>query len=391
MSMTTTMMKAANQWATRPHDERFWTLAEAAKACQAYRDSASVVSLDYSLVRAEAQGDDLFLRGKRGAPAQMTHYFFGQLASKVKAPAKYLRQLPPTLAAQNLNHGLKERGETGDKGRLLVHENGSLLARAALGDRYVWLWNAEVMQRAQALEAKGWRPPPAFPVRNDPRARPATEADIIDSAKVGCPIHVGDLIAPAGIYASDHDAFLFLVNDHVRIDDGTPEGLIRFILLWNSEVGDRSFGGMFGLFKGACGNHIMWGVSDRVEFRMTHTGRVRTKAFNQLGRWLHDYGTMSALPQENTIRQAKAKVLGKGRVEVLDTVGKVARKARLPLPNTLLETAYEHAERHEERYAAEPNTLWGMVQGLTAVGRRSYADSRTSIDRAAGKLIDAVL
>ena len=36
---------------------------------------------------------------------------------------------------------------------------------------------------------------------------------------------LGDLIAPAGIYASDHDMFAFMVNEDARIDDGSDEGI----------------------------------------------------------------------------------------------------------------------------------------------------------------------
>ena len=47
------------------------------------------------------------------------------------------------------------------------------------------------------------------------------------------------MIAPAGIYASDHDMFAFLVNEEYRIDDGSDGGLARGFFVQNSEVGPR--------------------------------------------------------------------------------------------------------------------------------------------------------
>jgi len=45
------------------------------------------------------------------------------------------------------------------------------------------------------------------------------------------------MISPAGIYASDHDMFSFLVNEEYRIDDGSDGGLARGFFVQNSEVG----------------------------------------------------------------------------------------------------------------------------------------------------------
>jgi len=48
------LFKAANQWATRPADERFWTLQEAAHACLAYRRQAGTKAVPYADLRVEA-------------------------------------------------------------------------------------------------------------------------------------------------------------------------------------------------------------------------------------------------------------------------------------------------------------------------------------------------
>ena len=114
--------KASRQWAERPVDERFWSPSDAVMAAREHRDSAATSTVRYGDLRVEARGDDIALLGRTDAPAALTHYAFGQLAGRVKAPAEYLRQLPPTLAAQNLNHGLKARGAGGDSAHIILVE-----------------------------------------------------------------------------------------------------------------------------------------------------------------------------------------------------------------------------------------------------------------------------
>ena len=125
------LFKASNQWSTRPADERFGSIQEMYEACRHYADSAREARTPYSELRLESQNNEVQLTGRAGQFAKLTHWAFGQLASLVGAPAGYLRNLPATLAVQNLNHGLKRRTtEQGDStAQLLFHSNGSLLLR----------------------------------------------------------------------------------------------------------------------------------------------------------------------------------------------------------------------------------------------------------------------
>jgi len=112
--------------------------------------------------------------------------------------------------------------------KALVHANGTTVLRALTSDRYSRFWNWEVFERLCGLEQQGWQVPPGRPTKgNDPNARPATEADCLNDRMAGLGIKPGDPIAPAGIYASDHDMFAFLVNEEYRIDDGSDGGLAR--------------------------------------------------------------------------------------------------------------------------------------------------------------------
>lgn len=381
------LFKASNQWATRPADERFWDLQEMHDACKSYRRQAATSTVRYSDLRVEADTGDIRLVGKTGVPAQLTHYAFGQLCQRVSAPASYLRNLPATLAAQNLNHGLKSRRDENDEAHLLWHQNGGFLLRAALTERYKRIWNYEVCERLLPLSADGWRAPPARPSgRADSRARPATEADLLDRRGF-LSVNVGDMIAPAGLYASDHDMFAFLVNEERRIEDGSDDGLARGFFVWNSEVGDSSFGMMTFLYKHVCGNHIVWDAQGVKEIRIPHVGAARAKSWRQVQATVRTYSDASVSDVEAKIKEAQTKELGGTKDEVLDALFGLARKKRVPLPRKTLDAAYDRADERSSEYGS-PRSLWGIVNGLTEISQETeYADRRVDIDRAAGKLM----
>jgi hypothetical protein len=59
------------------------------------------------------------------------------------------------------------------------------------------------------------------------------------------------------------------------------------------------------------------------------------------------------------------------------------------LSKTTIDAAYETAEQFTDAYG-DPRTVWGMVNGITHYSQESaFADSRTLLDRAAGRLLQA--
>ena len=127
---------ASRQWANRPADQRFRTLAALHAACSSEAEISRVAAVQLADLRVETSGDELMLRGKAGAPASFTNWAFGQLAGKVGAPGSYLRTFPPTLAAQNLNHGLKTTKAEDAAMYLRVENGGELRVKAITSPKY---------------------------------------------------------------------------------------------------------------------------------------------------------------------------------------------------------------------------------------------------------------
>lgn len=379
------LFKASNQWAQRPDDERFSTLQELHDAVSSYRATAREATVPFNTLRTEARGTEIVLVSKANTPARLTNWAFGQVALAVGAPANYLRNLPPTLAAQNLNYGLAKTEDRTDR-QLLLHANGDLLARAITSERYTRIWNADITSRLLSMPDQGWQVPPARPVRDGQRGtRIATEADVLRGEGFGLSIHVGDQIAPAGLYASDHDLFVFMVNNDKRISEpGNPDGLARGFFVINSEVGAASFAIIRFLYRHVCGNHIVWGAQQVSEFRIKHIGNADDRAFAHIKGELVKYANESASDEEARIDKTARFIIGATKDEVLDSLFNVKS---LGLSRARLSDAYDRAEQ-DEVAAVNPRSLWGMAQGVTRLSQESqYADERVQLDRAAGKIL----
>lgn len=250
------LFKASQQWSTRPADETFPNVQTAFEAAKHYAASAAEkANVPLQSVRTEVVDSEVCLTGRGGIPARVSNWAFGQLARMADAPAGYLRTLPATLAAQNLNYGLKSATDANpdQSVNIMAHSNGSILVRALTSNRYARIWNYEVLGRMLPLEADGWTCPTPF------RTSTATAAN-----------------PDPTVYVSDHDMFAFLVREDYRIaEPGNPEGLARGFFVENSEVGASSLKVTTFLYRFMCANHIVWGAKDVSELAVRHIGKAR--------------------------------------------------------------------------------------------------------------------
>lgn len=385
--MTMNLFTASNQWANRPADQRFGSIAEMLAACREYANGAREATVPFSDIRVEKVDEDLQLVGRSGVPARLTHFVFGQMSRLAGAPANYLRTLNPTLAAQNINFGLAHRSaDAANDAKLLFHQNGGLVLRALTTELYERIWNWEVVERLQGLIDEGWQVPPARPaIEGQSGTRKATEADVLASRSSGLSIQVGDTIAPAGLYASDHDMFAFLVYEKNRINNGTENGLARGAFFSNSEVGDKSITRTTFLYEYVCGNHIVWGAKEVKKLRFEHTGKNLRSKLGLFTAELTEYADSSASEDEAYIKRAQQKTIGATKKDVLDYLFKLRIGG---LTVKAADAAYELAAVHQDDANAAPNTVYGMVHGLTRLSQLTeYADQRSVLDVAAGKVM----
>lgn len=353
------LMHASNQWSSRPADERFSSLVDLHGAVTHFRAiAAESTGVDLSKMRAASAviggNTEPVLIGQNGTQANFTHHSFGQVARRIGAPANYLRELPVDLAVANLNNGLAKA--EGTKDNLLFTQNGALTLRAAVSDKYSRIWNSDITSRLIRLteQSPEWQPAPAA----------------FDGSR--------------GLYASDRDMFAFLVDNDRRIfEKGPAGGLGRGFFVWNSEVGDKSFGVMTFLYEYVCGNHRVWGASGVAELRIPHVGNADERAFSKLAIELRKYADSSSAEDELKIERQMRIELGATKEDVLDKVFGL----RVPaLTKTLIENAYDRAVEREDRYGS-PRSVWGFTGGLTELAtEKAYTEDRVAIEKAAGKI-----
>jgi hypothetical protein len=397
------LTQASNEWAKRPADQRFWNLDEMMAATTQSRTDSRELTVDMDSTHAVGwsrgsrvlgEGVKLRLGGEAGDALHdkygsrmtpFTNWSFGQLCRTIGAPASYLQSLDPSTAADCVNEGLsKWRAKGFDSREALLHMNGSPKLKSLTSDRYVRVWNSEIVSRLGHLHAQGWRVPPARPSSQEgERTRIATEADCLNfGTRSVLSVKPGDKIAPAGLYASDHDMFAFLINPEAVIENGmSPGGMRRGTMIRQSEVGECSIWKLDFLFDTVCGNHIVWGAQDVSETRVRHTGSAHDR-WEAIVRQVTESVDAGAHEQEAKIRDAQSFMLGNDEDEVIDFLfGK-----RLVAKRTARQ-AYALAEEHSDVHG-DPRTAWGFVSGLTRLSQdTTFADKRTDLDLVAGKIL----
>lgn len=365
------LYQAHEQWAKRPADERFNSLESLHGACLASRNGAVEKSVPFGTLRFEAQGNDVAAVSRRGGVAPLAHWAFGQVAARAGAPAGYLRTLPATLAAQNLNYGVKALQDGKDANMLfrVVAKPASpelapiVLVNAVTGDRYMRIWNHEVTERLLDLQSRGWAPAkPTFRSFGDDR--------------------------PA-LYASDHDMFAMVMMPNTTLQQPVASAkheapLYRGLIYSNSEVGAACLSATSFWFNAMCGNHIIWGATNVVELKARHVGTIRER----MAGWelaIRKYADSSATEDAAKMQHAATVRIAATKEQVLDLLfGKYGNK--IGMSKTAIEGAYNAVIEDEDGDARTP---WGFVQGATRYSQTlQYADERIAVDRAAAKVLD---
>ncbi len=355
--------RASNEWASRPADQRFLTVPDLYAAVAARRQMSTVhdVALDRMTLQPTETGD-LSLRDARGSVGGvLSNWAFGQLCSRAKAPAGYLRTLPAQLAAIPLQWSLEthEGSDEANDGKLLIQgAEGQGTIAAVTSPTYGRIWDRDVVQAvARNIDLDVWKVPAASYAARD--AKRATT-----------------------LYASDRDVFMFLVDDGREIDAGGGDVLKRGFYVWNSEVGSSTFGIRTFTYDYVCDNRTIWGQGNIKEITIRHTSGGPHR-FASVVPQLTAYAHSSAIEMVQTIKAAKATRVGKDA----KAVGEWLKARGFTAP--VAAKAYAAAEREQRGY--DPGSVWGIVQGLTETARDiKHTDERVTLEAKAGALLEGL-
>lgn len=354
---------ASHQWATRPADQRFVSLTDLHGFVENIRSHSRgkvVSSRGITAAPVESDNKGLVAVGPNGAPVNVTHWSFGQLASRAGAPSGYLRELPAPIAADCINYGLQYSRNIEDLGVLLYQNGGMGELRAVTGPNYGRIWNATITRALVKQFGDGitgtWKVPGEFGKR-------------VEITK-----------ANTTLYASDRDMFVFLADEDHRIvvpnrRNGESGTLARGFFVWNSEVGAATFGVATFLFDYVCMNRIIWGATEYAEVRVRHTSGAPDRWIEEVSPAITAYANASTHRIDAAIKAARL-----ARIENIDEfLSKRFTRTQV--------SSIKAAHMADEQRPIE--TLWDAATGITAYARGiEYQDQRVNLEREAGKILD---
>lgn len=359
---TTVDTRASNQWATRPADQRYMTLDSLQEAVAARKERAYTIAQPTTALKValSEDGQDILVGANDHGDERMltpNHWSFGQIcASAGGAPASWMRKLPAPMAAINLEFGLAKLADR-ESSLLLGDTDGTL--RAVTSPTYGRIWDIEVVDAVRRVNADGrWKVPAASYATSDPK-RATT------------------------LYASDRDVFVFLVDDQHPIEvPGETQPLFRGFYTWNSEVGSATFGLATFLYERVCDNRTIWGVSQKRELTIRHTGGAPRRFEYEAPRMLREYANEDSTRVVEGVKAAQAAQIGTTNAEVMDWLS--AKGFTVATAKKAVDAAV--AER------GGAGTVWDIVNGLTAHARTiTHTDARIDLEAKAGKLMEQAL
>jgi hypothetical protein len=352
-------MDASAQWSTRPADERFETLTALRESVNGRRMRSKSIDIDVTRIEAKTSDDGTLAINGTIQPSQPSHWSFGQLATILKAPAAYLRTLPKPLLVDCLNNGVRNADRDTVKFMTVESMDGGVnTLQAVTSPTYGRIWDADAVDCvSRIVERTGNK-------FYNPKA------------------YVGGAQRPSGLYASDRDVFMFMIDGGSRLDVGPRAQLNRGFIVKNSEVGAASFSLKTFLFNEVCGNHIIWGATDVNELVIRHTQNGPYRFDSQAAPALLAYANSTAKTEMDVIGRAQQTLVCKDRETLTSFLNRSGKFTKSEITG-----CYDFAKAEE----GDCKTLWHVVQGLTAYARGfDYVDARVNLETRAGELLNQV-
>ena len=386
-----TLTEASREWASRPRDQRFQSIADLSAAVNSRRSRSRSKDVDLTGLRVIATDDDDLKLETKTETLEFSNWSFGQMAAGLQAPAAYLRRLPAPLAARNLNHGLDATAaDSGkrDASKLLMVDPVDDLDKplsitidsrlqAMTSPTYGRIWDADCVALAERLiDRSGGKFFNPLAYKTDERGFRG-----IQIGNDGKPI-----TERAGLYASDHDIFMYLIDGGSRLEAGTdahgnPDTLNRGFFISNSETGAATFFLQTFLFRETCGNNYVYGSQDVHRLTVRHSKNGPARFDTEAWPILNSYLNRPSAPDVSQILAAKQTLLPEGEPEIM------AFAARHKITRPEVRQAMAYAKREEGDF----RTVWQFVSGLTASARDiEHIDTRSDLEKRAGRIMESI-
>ena len=258
---------AHREWASRPPDERYASVAAALRrGLREAQPHRRADHRDREPARAEptAPTRSSSTSESRRRRSDLTHWSFEQLAGIAGAPPNYLRTLPAPIAADAINYGLQRCARV--EQQLFADATAPWTLHAITSPRYARVHHDELASRVLDLMDlhPSWHLPLGY------------KDGVMGAERV-----------PSGAYLGDRDMFLFLVDGNRDLDDPTDAshaGLFRGFMLRNSDVGAAALTLDVFLFRAVCGESHHLGLSPHRRLTAPACGCVDSRGVDGIAR-----------------------------------------------------------------------------------------------------------
>lgn len=367
-------LTAHREWASRKDDERYCSMVELDEHLATQRAGSTEVTFKLADIRPEIDGDKLgfVIPGYKGL-LEPTNHAFGQLCSKIRAPADYVRRLPNDLAVKCLQFGFDASEVGGEEAVALVTDLGQgPKLRATTTTGYGRIWDSQLSGAVRRLteETNNWQVPIAFHKPGDVY-NPVVALDVTKNATT--------------LYSGDRDTFIYLCDqtkpiEAGRLPDGSPRLFFRGFICWNSEVGTRKIGVKTFLYEMTCANRMIWGQAGVEEVSRRHTKLAPEEFVTKIVPALKAYIDGGVTGIEQGLLKLQRSVVAENDEQRLAYLYQCLELGPV-VAGRLLKTIEE-----EEGHPME--TVFDCVQGLTAMARSiANQDRRLEAETMAGDLM----
>ena len=344
---------AHKEWVSRGPDECFEELPTLCASLDARMRIAASRVMPLVDIHARASNEYVLEFETAHGVATPSNWAFSQACREVGAPAGFLRKLTAPLAAECFNHMReKQPKDLMVKPYLHLLDEGPRLA-GLTGPDYGRIYDAEVGGLATR-----------FVEMNRNFYNPK------DWSGKG-----------SGLFASDHDVFIFLIDGGSMLDVGPRAKFNTGVIFKNSEVGKSKMEIWKFRFNEVCGNLFIWNPSNVSMLGIRHTSGGPAKFFREGWPTLSDMMATDQSDLRDAVKLAIEHRIG-------DTVEEWVEKFKSKgFTKPEIVNAHAYAEKEEPDTA----TLWSAVQGFTALARdMEHADTRFDLAQRAAKLVEGL-
>lgn len=357
--MNSTVNKASRQLFTRPDDELFQDWDHLIGNLRERERRVSEIQV--KKISAFSNGENVMLNmvnGNGDYTRELNDWSFNNLCRTVKAPPNYINSLDPEIAAKCLDYGLQNNAfASGTVANITDKE-----VRGFYSNKYQRVPDVDVAEFVRDLSFKyGYEPAGKFAGIRGGLAPVRPEA--------------------TGLYASDRDVFMFLAYEKEPFEVN-GEAFYHLTMVWNSEVGSRTLGFLTCLYRYICGNHIVWGARDIVEFSQKHIG-TSSDVLRNYSKIMEGYDKYRQQMQQISIAQINIAQ----RKEFADKIENAEKKLQAYMSLKDARGALEFI--HDERaYPKNPMSVYGIAQGVTLYSQTMpNANYRHALDLSAGNMM----